>query len=82
MCFFFVLRFAMPNFHFFPVSFAGNEIMYYQPDFMDLEDVWNEENIRTTPPPSPVNILSSELNTPVLTPASPGFFPSNKRRRN
>ncbi|XP_034236160.1 uncharacterized protein LOC117642271 isoform X2 [Thrips palmi] len=61
---------------------SGNEIMYYQPDFMDLEDIWNTENIRSTPPPSPVNILSSELNTPVMTPASPGFFPANKRRRN
>ncbi|KAJ1524397.1 hypothetical protein ONE63_010897 [Megalurothrips usitatus] len=61
---------------------TGNELMYYQPDFMDLEDIWNNENGRATPPPSPGDILSSEVNTPVGMPSSPGFAgPTYKRRR-
>ncbi|KAK3927064.1 Heat shock factor protein [Frankliniella fusca] len=44
----------------------GNELMYYQPDFMDLEEIWNEDNGRTsTPPASPI---VPEVNTPLVMP--------------
>lgn len=55
--------------------------MYYQPDFLDLEEIWNSDNNKATPPQSPVDMLS-EVNTPVMMPSSPGFSgPSAKRRR-
>ena len=60
---------------------TGNELMYYQPDFMDLEEFWNNENNRVANTPSPVDMLS-EVNTPVMMPTSPGFSgPVVKKRR-
>ncbi|XP_026271706.1 heat shock factor protein isoform X3 [Frankliniella occidentalis] len=59
---------------------SGNELMYYQPDFMDLEEIWNGDNGRSTPPSSPI---LPEVNTPIVLPTSPGFpSPASKRRRN